>query len=236
MSDQLRRILFIGPGDRLPKPLENSLTREISDLAVHTLQDWSFLNDAGEAIIASPTLILVDEAYGAAKPAKLELLQDVYPNASLCLTFNGDHKSRRYIRECLKSGNIKNVLPMNLRLDLWLFAVQILLHGGTYMPPDLFELLEIDRNLQQEKERKSVRLTSRDGDNAFGMLTSREREVLGLIAQGLQNKNIAAKLNLSEHTIKLHIHHIIKKMGVTNRTEAAAVYIQRHEPGEELRL
>jgi len=235
MSDHLRRIIFIGPGDRLPKPLENSLLREISDLAVHTLQDWSFLTDTGEAIIASPTLILVDEAYGAAKPQKLELLQEVYPDSTLCLTFNGDHKSRRFIRECLKSGKIKNVLPMNLRLDLWLFAVQILLHGGTYMPPDLFELLEIDRNLQQEKERKSVRLT-RDGDDAFSMLTSREREVLGLIALGMQNKNIAAKLNLSEHTIKLHIHHIIKKMGVTNRTEAAAAYIQQHEPGEEMRL
>jgi len=235
MSDHLRRILFIGPADRLPKPLENSLLREISDLAVDTLQDWSFLTDTGETIITSPTLILVDEAYGAAKPQKLELLQEVYPDASLCLTFNGDHKSRRFIRECLKSGKIKNVLPMNLRLDLWLFAVQILLHGGTYMPPDLFELLEIDRNLQQERERKSVRL-AREGDDAFSMLTSREREVLGLIALGMQNKNIAVKLNLSEHTIKLHIHHIIKKMGVTNRTEAAAAYIQQHEPGEELRL
>ncbi|MEM9634014.1 MAG: LuxR C-terminal-related transcriptional regulator, partial [Pseudomonadota bacterium] len=36
----------------------------------------------------------------------------------------------------------------------------------------------------------------------------------------------ADRLSLSEHTIKLHIHHIISKLGVSNRTEAAAIYLQ----------
>ncbi|MDN3722302.1 helix-turn-helix transcriptional regulator [Roseibium salinum] len=52
-----------------------------------------------------------------------------------------------------------------------------------------------------------------NGTHVVDALTPRENEVLALIAQGLQNKNIAAALRLSEHTIKLHIHHIISKMG-----------------------
>ena len=117
---------------------------------------------------------------------------------------------------------------MNLRLDLWLFAVQIMLHGGSYMPPDLVELLEIDRSVQLEKARKATAASGVSGVHTVSSLTPREREVLELIARGQQNKHIAANLSLSEHTIKLHIHHIISKMGVSNRTEAAAAYLQIH--------
>jgi DNA-binding CsgD family transcriptional regulator len=51
-------------------------------------------------------------------------------------------------------------------------------------------------------------------------LTEREIEVLGLLTQGLQNKQIALTLNISENTIKFHISSIYSKLGVSNRTEA----------------
>ncbi|MEL6920469.1 MAG: LuxR C-terminal-related transcriptional regulator, partial [Pseudomonadota bacterium] len=54
----------------------------------------------------------------------------------------------------------------------------------------------------------------------------REKQVLALVADGNQNKIIAGELQLSEHTIKLHMHHIFSKLGVTNRTQAAAIYRQ----------
>lgn len=56
-------------------------------------------------------------------------------------------------------------------------------------------------------------------------LTGREKEVLELVARGFQNKAIAANLKLSENTVKLHIHHIITKLGAHNRTEAAMIYV-----------
>jgi DNA-binding NarL/FixJ family response regulator len=235
MSSQLRYLYFVGPGDRLPNPLENALIRELPDLAVHITNDWGGLVRRADSDGVCPNLILIDEAYGVANATSLREFQETYPNTGLCLTFNGDYHSKQYIRECLKTGVIHNILPMNLRLDLWLFAVQIMLHGGSYMPPDLVELLEIDRNLQIEKTRKADESTV-NGDSAVGALTPREREVLALIAQGKQNKMIAAQLSLSEHTIKLHIHHIISKMGVSNRTEAAAAFFQIHEAEERRRL
>ena len=51
-------------------------------------------------------------------------------------------------------------------------------------------------------------------------LTERERQVLQRIAQGLANKQIAAALGISEHTVKFHLSSIYAKLGATNRTEA----------------
>jgi two-component system nitrate/nitrite response regulator NarL len=51
-------------------------------------------------------------------------------------------------------------------------------------------------------------------------LTAREREVLQLLAEGLPNKAIAARLTISEHTVKFHVNAILTKLGVQSRTEA----------------
>jgi DNA-binding NarL/FixJ family response regulator len=53
-----------------------------------------------------------------------------------------------------------------------------------------------------------------------GPLTERESEVLGLLAKGLANKQIAAALGISEHTVKFHVSSIYTKLNVTNRAEA----------------
>src|ERR1700722_19226421 len=51
------------------------------------------------------------------------------------------------------------------------------------------------------------------------LLTKREKEVVRLLADGLQNREIARKLSLSEHTIKNHLFHIFDKLGVSSRVE-----------------
>ena len=55
---------------------------------------------------------------------------------------------------------------------------------------------------------------------SHGPLTDRESEVLGLLAKGLANKQIAVTLGISEHTVKFHVSSIYAKLNVTNRTEA----------------
>lgn len=58
-------------------------------------------------------------------------------------------------------------------------------------------------------------------------LTPREREVLQLLAQGLANKSIAQKLDISDHTVKFHVNAIMTKLGAQSRTEAV-VRATRH--------
>jgi two-component system, NarL family, response regulator LiaR len=57
-------------------------------------------------------------------------------------------------------------------------------------------------------------------------LTDREREVLALIAQGRANKRIALELGISEKTVKNHVGHVLAKLGVTDRTQAAVLAVQ----------
>jgi DNA-binding NarL/FixJ family response regulator len=54
-------------------------------------------------------------------------------------------------------------------------------------------------------------------------LTPREHDVLALLAEGLPNRQIASRLNISEHTIKFHIRSILGKLGASSRTEAVTV-------------
>jgi DNA-binding NarL/FixJ family response regulator len=54
-------------------------------------------------------------------------------------------------------------------------------------------------------------------------LTEREREVLQLVAEGLSNKEVGARLHLSEKTVKHYMTIVMEKLGVRNRTEAALV-------------
>ncbi|MGA9092359.1 MAG: LuxR C-terminal-related transcriptional regulator [Bradyrhizobium sp.] len=55
----------------------------------------------------------------------------------------------------------------------------------------------------------------------FPPLTRRERELITLIAQGMQNKNIAHDLHISEHTVRAHIGNIMRKYRLKNRTQIA---------------
>jgi DNA-binding NarL/FixJ family response regulator len=61
----------------------------------------------------------------------------------------------------------------------------------------------------------------RRGPDAGADLTAREREVLELIARGMPNKAIALRLSLSEKTVKAHVSAVLRKLDVTDRTQAA---------------
>ena len=64
-------------------------------------------------------------------------------------------------------------------------------------------------------------------DELLEPLTRREREVLQMLAAGLANKEIAARLAISDHTVKFHVASILGKLGVSTRTEAVSAGIRR---------
>jgi len=67
---------------------------------------------------------------------------------------------------------------------------------------------------------------SRTGRDERDQLTRREREVLELIVRGRSNKRIALELGIAEKTVKTHVGHVLAKLGVTDRTQAALLAVR----------
>lgn len=67
----------------------------------------------------------------------------------------------------------------------------------------------------------SLRANRATSDRDVNLLTPRERDILKLIAQGLPNKMIARRLDITESTVKVHVKHLLKKMKLKSRVEAA---------------
>jgi DNA-binding NarL/FixJ family response regulator len=61
-----------------------------------------------------------------------------------------------------------------------------------------------------------------------GLLTPRELEVLAALAEGMTNKAIARRLDISLHTVKFHVESLFRKLGARTRTEAVARASERH--------
>ena len=71
--------------------------------------------------------------------------------------------------------------------------------------------------------------------NGVGVLSPRELEVLQLISNGLTNGEVAARLHVTVHAVKFHLAGIYRRLGVSNRTEAAVTYLRAQaEPVEPL--
>lgn len=95
-------------------------------------------------------------------------------------------------------------------------AIYTVYSGDTYIEPSLMPLLNAslaERDVLQEK---------------LSDLTKRELEVLRMIASGAFNKEIASTLNISERTVKNHVSNIFKKIGVSDRTQAAVFAIKNN--------
>ena len=65
-------------------------------------------------------------------------------------------------------------------------------------------------------------------DNALAVLTDREQQIMRLVSEGLSNKEIGRRLNISDGTIKQHLHHIYQKLEISNRTVLAALAITQN--------
>ncbi len=78
-----------------------------------------------------------------------------------------------------------------------------------------------------DPERVGLQSGVRETGGMVEPLTPREQEVLELLAEGLPNKAIAARLGISDQTVKFHVASISAKLGATNRTEAVRLALRR---------
>ncbi|MFH9422140.1 response regulator [Streptomyces sp. NPDC017529] len=118
-----------------------------------------------------------------------------------------------YVYEALRAGASGFLLKDASAADL-AQAVRVVAAGDALLAPNITKRLiaEFSRMAGQPR----APLKDRVGD-----LTERETEVLSLVAQGLSNAEIAARLVLAEQTVKTHVSRILVKLGVRDRTQAA---------------
>lgn len=94
------------------------------------------------------------------------------------------------------------------------------------MPPR--ELVEVIRQVHAGKKRIPAEIAAHLAEHySDDALTDREVEVLKQIADGNRNRDIAEKLFITEETVKVHIKHIMEKLGATDRTQAVAIGVRR---------
>jgi DNA-binding NarL/FixJ family response regulator len=94
------------------------------------------------------------------------------------------------------------------------------------MPPR--ELVGVIRQVYAGKKRIAVEIAAQLAEHVSDEpLTERERDVLQHIAGGNRNRDIADRLFISEETVKVHVKHIMEKLGASDRTEAVAIAVRR---------
>ncbi len=94
------------------------------------------------------------------------------------------------------------------------------------MPPK--DLVEVIRQVHAGKKRIPPQLAAQLAEHMSDEdLTAREIEVLSQIAGGNRNRDIAEKLFITEETVKVHIKHIMEKLGASDRTQAVAIGLRR---------
>lgn len=117
-------------------------------------------------------------------------------------TYDGDEDIYRGLRAGAKGYLLKDAEP-----DTLLNAIQIIHSGQQYIPPEV-----------------AAKLVQRMNNPE---LSDREREVIRLMVQGLNNHDIGTALNITESTVKFHVNRILSKLGVSDRTQAVVTALKR---------
>ena len=165
---------------------------------------------SGEAALEAyrkhrPSLVMMDLRLPGMSGAECTAaLIEEFPDARILVL--STHSGEEEIYRVMQAGARGYVVKSILREEL-LRAVREVYRGAQYLDPIVASHLA---------ERKYHR-----------PLSSREVDVLRLVAKGFGNREIASQLNIAEVTVKLHVSHMLEKLGVNDRTQAATVALQR---------
>jgi DNA-binding NarL/FixJ family response regulator len=108
------------------------------------------------------------------------------------------------------AGGAKGIVFKDAALPELVQCVRRVAAGGQWLPSNLINAA-LARGARQAAE----------------PLTNRERQIVEMVAEGLSNKEIGRRLDLSEGTVKVHLHNVYRKLGVNNRTALAAMAITK---------
>jgi DNA-binding NarL/FixJ family response regulator len=203
LDSMILQILVVDDHFMVRMGLSSSLNAE-SDMKV--IAEAGNGEDALEAYRKHrPSLVLMDVRLpGMSGAEAVAAITREFPDALVLML--STHSGEEEIYRSLQAGARGYILKSAMREEL-LRAIREVRDGKRYLEPTVALLL-------------AERLAHRS-------LTSRELEVLKMVAKGMGNKEIAASLSIAEVTVKLHVSHVLEKLNVKDRTEAATVALKR---------
>jgi two-component system nitrate/nitrite response regulator NarL len=162
-------------------------------------------------VTSCPQVVVIDKAFGM--PAVMDFLTRVRDRVPTSFVIWGSSMTEPEALRCLKAG-ARGVLRKTAEPGTVLACLQAVAGGGTWLEDSLF----------QHGDRQRSRSRSE--------LTTRERQVLELVEQGLRNKDIGRELGIRPGTVKIHLKHIFEKTGVRGRYGLALTGLQQRVPVE----
>ena len=198
---------------------DHPLLRDGLIAVLGTQPDFDVVGEAGsgaEAVSKAgelrPDVVMLDlEMPGMDGVEALELMRQDNPDARVIVftAFDTDERILTAVQAGAQ-GYILKGAPRDQVFD----AVRVVHAGGSLLEPVVASKL-------------LRRVSTAAGPDASARITPRELEVLGLLARGLQNKEIANDLGITERTVKFHVGSILRKLDAGNRTEAVTSAVQR---------
>ena len=154
--------------------------------------------------VFSADLVLWDLGWDPA--AALDVLAETTESATPAVVLVPDES---YANEAWATG-ARGLLQREVDVATLMGALTAVSQGLAVLDPELSPAFSVPQAAERPPLTQAV-------------LTPRELEVLGLIADGLPNKTIAGRLDISEHTVKFHVNAILGKLGAQSRTEAVTL-------------
>jgi len=156
---------------------------------------------------SSGVMLIVMEAYFENTFEDMAMILNNLIDPSIVLIGDDDKYNQIYDIQ----QNIKAIIPVNSTLIVALQAIRLVQYGGVFFPRSC-------------KAANNEKLANSCGENnILEGLTRTQLEVAEALRTGKSNKLIAHCLGMNEHTVKVHIRNILKRLGAANRTEAALI-------------
>jgi NarL family two-component system response regulator YdfI len=169
---------------------------------------------SGQLVDVEPDVVLV-EAAADAQEELLNALEDTELAQEYPIIVLSEQPKTTWLSKVLRAG-VRAVLPRDVAPEQLRAALEAAAAGLIVIHPS-----ELDTVFSATVG------PSAPLDELLEPLTRREREVLQMLASGLANKEIAARLAISDHTVKFHVASILGKLGASTRTEAVSAGIRR---------
>jgi len=204
--DRARIAVFLLAQNRLVREALSSIFSKRSELKQVGCSDFS-TDSLQEIVSAAPDVLIMDGSLN--NLAHGEFVRELQTNLpALRVMMIGAELDGQELLGSIRAGVMAYITKDACALEI-VAAVETVARGGAVCCPQLCAFLF--RLAAQFDQMPNFHMFRKLG------LTTREQQVVGLISQGLTNKEIADRLCIAEHTVRNHVHHMLRKLGVKHR-------------------